>query len=75
MRLLSLSIDEILQLVNEMEKEVGAYKEEMYRCCWFMRGGVTIEQLFNADAGDLQIIQKIITSNLETAKESGMPFF
>lgn len=58
-----------------MEKEVEAVKEELYRCCWFMRGGVTIEQLLMADAKDIEIVQKIISSNLETAKETGMAFF
>ena len=58
-----------------MEKEVEALKEELYRCSWFMRGGVTIEQLFSIDRKDVEIIQKIIASNLETAKETGVPFF
>lgn len=58
-----------------MEKEVEAYREELYRCCWFMRGGVTIEQLFSTDVKDVEIIQKIISKNLETTKESGMAFF
>jgi len=58
-----------------MEKEVEAVKEELYRCSWFMRGGVTIEQLLSIDRKDIEIIQKIIASNLETAKETGVAFF
>lgn len=58
-----------------MEREVEALKEEIYRCSWFMRGGVTAEDLFKVDRKDLELIQKIIKQNLETTKESGMPFF
>lgn len=68
-------MEEILKLVNEMEREVEAYKEELYRCCWFMRGGVNIEQLMTSDVKDVDILQKIIKQNLETAKETGMAFF
>ena len=58
-----------------MEKEVEAIKEELFRCSWFMRGGITLEQLFSMDVKDIDIVQKIIKNNLETAKESGLPFF
>lgn len=58
-----------------MEKEVEAIKEELFRCSWFMRGGITLEQLFSMDLKDIDIVQKIIKNNLETAKESGLPFF
>ena len=68
-------MEEILKLVNEMEREIEAYKEELYRCCWFMRGGVSMENLMISDVKDVDIIQKIIKSNLETAKETGMAFF
>ena len=58
-----------------MEKEVEAIKEELFRTSWFMRGGITLEQLYLLDMNELNIVSKIITKNLETAKESGMPFF
>ena len=40
-----------------------------------MRGGLTIEQAFMMDVADQEIIGKIIKSNMETTKESGLPFF
>ena len=58
-----------------MEKEVEAIKEELYRCSWFMRGGVPYEQLLEIDRKDLEIIQRVISKNLDTTKESGLPFF
>jgi hypothetical protein len=58
-----------------MDREVEAIKQEIYRCSWFMRGGVTAENLFSVDVRDIEIIQKIISQNLETTKDSGLPFF
>lgn len=58
-----------------MDREVEAIKQEIYRCSWFMRGGVSAENLFSVDVKDIDIIQKIISQNLETTKDSGLPFF
>jgi hypothetical protein len=75
MRLLTLTVDEINDVVKEMEAESKAIKKELYRMCWFMRGGITIEQAYQMDAMDREVIGEIIESNLDTAKETGMPFF
>jgi hypothetical protein len=58
-----------------MDLEVEALKHNLYQMCWFMRGGVTIEQAYMMDVADQNIISKIIKSNMETTKESGLPFF
>jgi len=72
---LLLSLDEINQLVKDMENETRAVKEDLFRICWFMRGGVTITEAYELDLQDREAISKIIESNLETTKESGLPFF
>ena len=72
---MSLPLDEINQLVKEMELETKAIKEDLLRICWFMRGGVTISEAYELDLQDREVISKIIESNLETTKESGLPFF
>ena len=40
-----------------------------------MRGGVTITEAYQLDYQDRNLIGKIIESNLETTKETGVPFF
>jgi len=40
-----------------------------------MRGGLTYSESLMLTNEDRDILAKIIESNLETAKESGMPFF
>ena len=40
-----------------------------------MRGGVTLEEAYQLDYADRQMINELIKDNLETTKETGMPFF
>jgi hypothetical protein len=40
-----------------------------------MRGSITIEQAYMLDISDRDIIGDLIKENLETTKESGLPFF
>jgi hypothetical protein len=58
-----------------MEGEVKAIKDELFKLCWFMRGGITIEQAYMLDLDERKIIGKIVESNLETTQKSGLPFF
>lgn len=45
------------------------------RICWFMRGSVSYFDSLMLDVDEREIIGKLIKDNLETTKESGMPFF
>jgi len=72
---LTLSNDEIIKLVESHEKESKILKKELFRLCWYMRGSITIEQAFQLDFENREIINGIISENLETTKESGLPFF
>ena len=72
---MTLSNDEIIKLVESHEKESNKLKKELFRLCWYMRGSITIEQAFQLDFENREIINGIISENLETTKESGLPFF
>lgn len=43
--------------------------------CWYMRGGITIDEAFALGYDDRVIISEIIKDNLETTKKTGMAFF
>lgn len=58
-----------------METEIKAIKDELLRYCWYMRGGLSVSEANELSPEDREIISKIIESNLDIAKESGMPFF
>jgi hypothetical protein len=72
---LSLPFDQIQLLVKQMAAETKAFKQELLKFCWFMRGGVTISEIYQMTAEDREIMGSIIKENMEVTKESGMPFF
>jgi hypothetical protein len=75
MRLLKLSVDGINQVINEYDNNTRALKEDLLRICWFMRGGIGYDECHMMTHDEKLIVSKIIEKNLETTKESGMPFF
>lgn len=67
--------EEIVKLLDNYDKESKALKEEILRLCWWMRGGLTYEEAYMLSPHEREIIGKIIESNMEATKKSGMPFF
>jgi len=72
---LNLSYDETVQVLDRMDKESRAIKEELLKMSWYMRGGVSYEDAMYMSAQERELIAGIIKKNMETTKESGMPFF
>ena len=73
---MTLDIEGINKLVVEYERESKALKDEIFRICWYMRGGVTYSECLELIGFDeREIIGNIVEKNLETTKESGLPFF
>lgn len=58
-----------------MEKETNLIKADSLKMAWFMRGGVSYEDILNMSISERQAITKIIEENLETTKTSRLPFF
>lgn len=75
MRILSLSVDEILGITHNMDQESKQYKFETLKLCWFMRGAITIDDAYALSYEDREMISNIVKENLETTKKSGLPFF
>lgn len=68
-------MDEILAEVKRFEDQQKQIKHEIYKLCWYMRGGMTLVEGFATSAEDREIIGSIVKENLETTKTSGLPFF
>lgn len=68
-------MDEIHREVKKLENESKALKKDLYKLAWFMRGALSMEQAFSMDISDREIVAEIIKENLETTKESNLPFF
>lgn len=58
-----------------MEKESNQIKSDSLKMSWYMRGGASYEDILNMSISERQSITKIIEENLETTKNSKMPFF
>ncbi len=72
---MTLSNDQIIEELDNMEKDAKALKDDVLRICWYMRGSISYDDGMLLSQGDKDIINKIIKDNLETTQKSGMPFF
>jgi hypothetical protein len=70
-----MSLPEIEAEVRKLEKESKALRKNIYKTAWFMRGALSVESAFGMDISDLDILSEIVKENLETTKESGLPFY
>tara|TARA_B100000902_G_C27306657_1_gene915915 strand:- start:4 stop:180 length:177 start_codon:yes stop_codon:yes gene_type:complete len=58
-----------------MDNEIKNFKTELSKIAWFMRGGVTIDELYGSSPEDREVFSRVIKDNLDTAKKTGQPFF
>jgi len=58
-----------------MEKECNQIKSDSMKMSWFMRGGITYTDILNLSITEREMINNIIDTNLETTKNTKMPFF
>jgi hypothetical protein len=62
-------------MVKGLDNEVLQIKDELFRLCWYMRGGVTLDEAFALSYEERKVVSEIIKDNLETTKKTGMNFF
>jgi hypothetical protein len=58
-----------------MEQDCITIKSNALKMSWYMRGGATYNEILNMSLGEREAITKIIEENLETTKNTNMPFF
>lgn len=69
-----MSAGEIEEYLIRLENEIKDYKTELLRLSWYMRGGVTFDQLlFQYSYDDRSAMYSVIKENIETSKETNMP--
>ena len=61
--------------LKKMENEIKEIKNTALKFSWYMRGGVSYEDVLNMSDDERTMIGKIIDDNLETTKKTQMPFF
>ena len=62
-------------MIENMDKEVKALEDEMIQLAWIMRGGITLNETYALSPSQRLSIAELYKKNLETTKESGLPFF
>ena len=67
--------NEVVALIDDYENQARAVKRLCFKLAWHMRGGITMEEMYNSSHNDRILISELIEENLKTTKESGMPFF
>ena len=72
---MTLDNDAIVELIESYDKESRAIKEEALKMIWHMRGGLSYNEAMMLGYAEREIIGSIIKKNMETTKESGLPFF
>lgn len=72
---MTLDHDAILKLLESQDRESRAIREEALRMTWYMRGGITYDEIMQIGSQEREIIAAIIKDNMEATKKSGLPFF
>lgn len=72
---MNLEYDEIEEFLETFDKQSRAIKEEALKMSWFMRGGISYEDAMALSQQERELIGEIVKKNMETTKESGLPFF
>ena len=62
-------------MLIRLDNEVKQFKEELFRISWYMRGGVSYEDVLNMCESEREALSQIIDENLETTKKTQLPFF
>lgn len=69
-----MSLPEILQESQQLDKEAKIIKKEVLKMCWYMRG-LSYSEGMNLSHDEREIVAEIIKENLETTQKTGLPFF
>jgi hypothetical protein len=58
-----------------MDVEINEIRKEAMKMAWYMRGGISYEQVLQLSVAERKIIGDIVSDNMETTQKSGLPFF
>lgn len=65
---------EIETFLISFDNELKSIKDDIFRISWFMRGGVSSQDLFHIySQEDREIMNKIIKENIENTKNTKLP--
>jgi hypothetical protein len=72
--LIGLTASQVEEYLVRLEKEAKDFKTELVRLSWYMRGGVTVDQLLHQYShDDRSAMYTVVKENIELSKETNMP--
>jgi len=72
---LYLERQDIDKTIKQYDDDTKAIKEELLKISWYMRGGMSYSESHMLTYDERQLIGELIEENLQTTKDSGLPFF
>jgi hypothetical protein len=69
-----MTLPEILQFSEQLDKEARSIKKDAFKISWYMRG-MSYAEVMNLSWEERDICGEIIKENLETTKKTNLPFF
>ena len=64
----------IEEYLVRLENEIKEFKTELVRISWYMRGGVTVDQLLHQYSyDDRKSMYEVVKENVDISKETNMP--
>jgi len=58
-----------------LDREAKNIRQESLKLTWYMRGGITYEQIMQMSAEERGMISQIAKDNIETTKKTKLPWF
>jgi hypothetical protein len=62
-------------MIDRMDKEADSIRQQSIKMSWYMRGGATYNDIMQMSFQERSLISELIKDNLETTKNSKLPFF
>jgi hypothetical protein len=62
-------------MVDQMDQEADSIRKQSLKMAWYMRGGATYEDVMQMSHQERKMVSELIKDNLETTKNSKLPFF
>ena len=67
--------ESIGKMIDEFDKDSKALRKNIMKMCWYMRGGISLEEAWELGYNDRELINSIIEENLEITEKTKLPFF
>jgi len=65
----------IAEYVEGLDKEANQIRSDALRLAWYMRGGITYDQVLQLSYAERNMISDLAKENIETTKKTQLPWF